>query len=134
MSNFIDLQPSYFTEESEFQEEIYPKFRVEVNRAAVHFKHSYAKLIEKYYDFHFQWLKNEFFYHWRRVTQNFLSQNVFSNTISPESLYTNLINFIEFSEENWKTKDTNNYFELTEFVQKFTQLYHSNIDSFNLNR
>lgn len=28
MGNFIKLKPSYFTEETEYDEEIYPKFRI----------------------------------------------------------------------------------------------------------
>lgn len=131
MSAFIDLAPGYFTDESEFQDDVYPKFRVALNAASVHFKHAYAKLIEEYYDFHFNWLKEEFYYHWRRVLLNFLSLNIFSNNASPETLYTNLLNFFDFSDDLWNSKLTNNYFELTEFHQKFTQLYHSHIDTFN---
>lgn len=45
MKNFTKLQPGYFADESEYNDEIYPKFRVEVNKAAVHFKHAYSKLL-----------------------------------------------------------------------------------------
>lgn len=49
----------------------------------------------------------------------FLNKTVYTYGVSPQSLYTNLINYKEFNEENWKTKEENNYFEMNEFVTKF---------------
>lgn len=130
MNSFTKLQPSYFSNETEYNEEVYPKFRVAVNKAAIDFHKEYAKLLEKFYDDYFQSIKKDFMYHWRRISTYFLNKNVFTFGISPEGLYTNLMNFVEFSQDNWNTRETNNYFELVEFQQKFTQLYHTNIDKF----
>ena len=116
MAHFTELKSSYFTHETEYNAEIYPKFRVQLNVAAVHFKTQYAKLIEKFYDDHFIAIKQNFRYHWRRILTFFLSKNVFKYGVSPQSLYTNLINFIDFSEMIWTSKEENNYFELEEFV------------------
>lgn len=130
MKNFVRLKPSYFTEESEYDEEIYPKFKVALNKAALKFKRAYNKLIEKYYDDHFYGLKKNFMYYWRSVINNFLSTSIFQQGIQPESLYTNIINYFDFVNDNWNNKLTVDFFQLNEFTEKFVTKYHDNLNKF----
>lgn len=130
MKDFVTLKPSYFTEESQYDEEIYPKFKLAMNHAAIKFKRDYNALIEKFYDDHFYGLKKNFMYYWRSIINNFLSSSVFEQGIQPESLYTNIINYFEFVDKNWNEKLHNDFFQLNEFTEKFITKYHDNINKF----
>lgn len=131
---FIAYKASYFTAESEYNEEIYPEFRLTLTPAAVDFREQLKALEKEFRKDHFDAIRKNFYYYWRKVINLFLTKVIFSNGIEPQTLYKNIINFYDFVGDNWSKKKDEKYFKLNEFYQKFLTTYHANLTLFTQNK
>ena len=129
-SKFIKYKPSYFTEESEYNNNIYPKFRASLSTSAKVFRKEIKKLEKQFYDDHVNSIRKNFFYHWRKIIAYFLSQTVYRPGISPETLNKNMINFFQFVQDNWIERRETEFFKLNELYQHFLTTYHENLLKF----
>jgi len=126
----IDLEASYFMEETIFTDTIYPKFKAAIEIAAINFRRSVRILRKKFYDDAFMTVKKDFYYFWNRVLSYFWSVGLVSGGISPESLNTNLLNYFEFVDDNWTMRTTTEFFKLDAFYTAFMKKFDQNLLEF----
>jgi hypothetical protein len=129
-SEFVDLKASYFTEESIYNDNVYPRFVATLDKSAEEFRRSLRFLRKKYFDDCFQSIKNNFMFTWTKIVNRFWSQAIVSNQISPLALETNIINFKDFVDELWIDRMSSEYFKLDVFLQKFLIKFKKNREKF----
>ena len=129
-SEFIELDASFFMEESIYNENVYPKFRQTLDRASEEFRRSIRKLRKEFYDDNFQKVKHNFMYIWNKLLNRFFTMSVCLNELSKESLQTNILNFDDFNDDNWFNRMESEFFKLESFYQKFTLKYKKNKEKF----
>lgn len=127
---FIKYKPSYITEESEYNKKIYPKFKQSLSNSAVAFRTELKKLERDFYDNYLKAIRQNFMYHWRKIVAYFLSQAVFRPGISQATLEKNILNFFQFTQDNWVERRESDYFKFNEFYQHFLTTYHENLQKF----
>jgi len=127
---FIKLKPSYFTDETSYNIKIYPKFLISIHGSTEAFMKELKKLKIEFVEDHLNSIRQNFFYHWRKVLSYFLSKAVFRPGISPASLLKGLLNYFQFTNDNWIERKEVEYFKLGEFYQRFVTNYHANLQKF----
>lgn len=93
---FIDLEASYFTEESIFTDTIYPKFKLNLEKAGDEFVKSIRELRKKFYTDNFKTIKENFEYFFNKVVLYFWSNALVKGGISRDSFSINVMNYIEY--------------------------------------
>lgn len=118
---FVPLKATYFTEQSIYDDQIYPEFIKILETAKDDFEEEYAKLRHKFFEDAFNSLRRNLYYLWRKVVIYFMAQSVFKSGINSQTLFKNISNFDSFARDMWLNKDDTEYFKLEEFNDMFRE-------------
>ena len=129
-SKFVNLKATYFTEESIYDEKLYPEFAKIMDSAKEDFETKYAELKHKFFEDSFNMVRSNLYYLWRRVAFFFLTKSVFTAGVSPVTLFKNINNFETFARDNWLNKDDTDYFKYEEFNDVFRTEFNANLEKF----
>lgn len=129
--SFVSMQASYFVEESQYEDGIFPRFKAVLNEATLDFRKKLNDLRRKFYSDHFQSIKSNFEYFFRTLLVKFLSSVVYTANVKPQSLYTNILNFYEFVDDNWSSRHESEFLKLNEFYALFVSKYNKNLEQFS---
>lgn len=129
-AEFIDLEASYFAEESIYNENIFPKFREALEKAAEELRRSVRGLRKEFYDDHFRAVKQNFAYVWNKLVNFFWTESVAVSEVSKESFQTNILNFADFTDEVWLKRMDSEFLKLDAFYSKFALRYSKNKEQF----
>lgn len=129
--DFIDLEASYFAEESIYNENIYPKFRETLESAAEDFRKSVRQLRKDFYEENVKSVKMNFMYTWNKIVNRFFTQSISLNEVSHAEFQTNILNFADFTDELWFHRIDSEYFKLDAFFVKFSLRYKKNLEKFS---
>lgn len=130
MEHFVELKATYFTEQSVYDNKIYPQFIKSLKKAKDDFEGAYAKLRHSYFEDSFNMIRTNLYYLWRKVVIFFLSKTVFKAGISYATFYKNIQNFDSFARDVWINKDDTEYFKLEEFNDVFRTSFNENLHNF----
>jgi hypothetical protein len=128
---FINLKATYFTEESVYDNKIYPEFVKIMDKAKDDFEKKYAELKHLFFEDSFNMMRKNLFYLWRKVALFFLTKTVFSSGVSPVTLFKNIQNFVTFARDTWIEKDDTDYFKFEEFNDVFRTEFNANLEKFS---
>ena len=128
--HFVDYKATYFTEESVYDNEIYPEFIKTLEKAKDDFEEQYARLRHKYFEDSFNAVRRNLYYLWRRVAFFFLSKTVFHANEGAGTLFKNIRNFNSFIRDCWINKDDSEFFKLQEFNDVFRTKFNENLHKF----
>lgn len=128
---FIGLKATYFTEQSIYDDKIYPEFMDTFEKAKDAFEAAYAQLRHRFFEDSFNALRRNLYYLWRKVALYFMSKTVFKAGVSPTTLYKNIANFNAFARDLWLNKDDSEYFKLEEFADVFRTSFNQNLEKFS---
>lgn len=128
---FISLKATYFTEQSIYDDQIYPEFTKILEKAKDEFETKYAELRHKFFEDSYNALRSNLYYLWRKVVLYFMSKTVFKAGISSQTLYKNIADFNAFSKDLWLNKDDSEYFKLEEFNDVFRTTFNENLEKFS---
>ena len=128
--HFVDYKATYFTEESVYDNEIYPEFVKTLEKAKDDFEDEYARLRHRYFEDSFNSVRRNMYYLWRRVSFFFLSKAVFSANEGSGTLFKNIRNFSSFIRDCWINKDDSEFFKLQEFNDVFRTKFNDNLHKF----
>lgn len=129
-AEFIDLEASYFTEESIYNENVFPKFRDSLEKASEELRRSVRALRKQFYDDHFRMVKQNFAYVWGRLVNFFWTESIAQNEVSQDMFQTNILNFADFVDELWLKRIESEFFKLDAFYSKFQLRYAKNKEKF----
>ena len=128
---FVPLKATYFTEQSIYDDQIYPEFIKILETAKDDFEEEYAKLRHKFFEDAFNSLRRNLYYLWRKVVIYFMAQSVFKSGINSQTLFKNISNFDSFARDMWLNKDDTEYFKLEEFNDMFRTSFNHNLEKFS---
>ena len=128
---FISLKATYFTEQSIYDDQIYPEFMHVFEKAKDDFEKEYALLRHKFFEDSFNSMRRNLYYLWRKVVIYFMSKTVFKAGVSSTTLYKNIMNFHGFANDLWINKDDTEYFKLEEFNDVFRTSFNENLEKFS---
>jgi hypothetical protein len=128
---FISLKATYFTEQSIYDDQIYPEFMEVLEKAKDDFEKNYSELRHKFFEDSFNSLRRNLYYLWRKVVLYFMSKSVFKSGVSPTTLFRNIENFQSFANDLWLNKDDTEYFKLEEFNDVFRTSFNQNLEKFS---
>ena len=129
--HFISLKATYFTEQSIYDDQIYPEFTKILEKAKDDFETEYAKLRHRFFEDSFNSMRSNLYYLWRKVVLYFMSKTVFKAGISTQTLFKNIADFSSFSKDLWLNKDDTEYFKLEEFNDVFRTTFNENLEKFS---
>jgi hypothetical protein len=129
-AEFIELEASYFAEESIYNENIFPKFREALETAGEELRRSIRGLRKEFYDDHFRSVKQNFAYVWNKLVNFFWTESVAVSEVSKESFQTNILNFADFTDEIWLKRMESEFLKLDAFYSKFALRYTKNKEQF----
>lgn len=128
---FISLKATYFTEQSIYDDQIYPEFMETFDKAKDDFETKYSELRHRFFEDAFNSLRRNLYYLWRKVVLYFMSKTVFKAGISTNTLFKNIANFDNFARDLWLNKDDTEYFKLEEFTDVFRTSFNENLEKFS---
>lgn len=128
---FISLKATYFTEQSIYDDQIYPEFMEIFEKAKDDFETKYSELRHKFFEDSFNSVRRNLYYLWRKVVLYFMSKTVFKAGVSSNTLFKNIVNFDKFAHDLWLNKDDNEYFKLEEFNDMFRTSFNENLEKFS---
>jgi hypothetical protein len=128
---FIPLKATYFTEQSVYDDEIFPEFSKILEKAKDSFEEEYAKLRHRFFEDAFNAVRRNLYYLWRKVALYFMAETVFKSGINSQTLFKNIANFNTFARDMWLNKDDTDYFKLEEFNDVFRTTFNENLQKFS---
>lgn len=128
---FVPLKATYFTEQSVYDDEIYPEFTQILEAAKDDFEEAYSKLRHRFFEDAFNSLRKNLYYLWRKVVLYFMGQTVFKSGVGAQTLFKNIADFNSFSRDMWLNKDDSDYFKLEEFNDVFRTSFNENLEKFS---
>ena len=128
--HFVELKATYFTEQSTYDDKIYPEFTQVLEKAKDDFEAEYAKVRHSFFEDSFNAVRKNLYYLWRKVALYFMSKTVFKAGINSATLFKNIKNFDSFSRDLWLNKDDSDYFKFEEFNDVFRTTFNKNLHDF----